>query len=441
MSRRADGGQDAWGRWSLQLYSVVLSLVVNCLLRPRHWLRQLLGHEDRTILRQLLGEPDRESTWSPQLVIHAVSAGEMAASGTIARQLQALRPELRLLLTTSTTSGLEIGHRLQAELDCIGGVTLLPWDRSTAMSRWLKHWSPRALVVVETELWPNLFDTCRNLGIALAVVSARLYPGDVWKYRLIRGFMTQVLACPAWIGAQDETERRGFMSIGASPGRIRVLGNAKYVFPPPTPLEPYHVHDADGVPARLLVAGSTHAPEERWLLDVLSELRGAFPRLRLVLAPRHVERAAGLARTVARRGWHPCRLSGDDWRDQDWDVLILDRMGHLTPFYSRADVVVMGGSLTNRGGHNFLEAAWLARPILVGAHLRHFASVAQRFLARDALCLVRNRTELAARLAELLGSPARATDLGRRARLCAEREGERASGYGQAVVELIDQGG
>ena len=121
-------------------------------------------------------------------------------------------------------------------------------------------------------------------------------------------------------------------------------------------------------------------------------------------------------------------------------MLILDRMGQLTPFYAGAEVVVMGGSLANCGGHNFLEPAWFARPILVGSHLGHFENVARRFFEHGALCPARNRAELAAGLTTLLGDPGLAMDLGRKARECAEREGEGAGGYGQAVADLLNAG-
>ncbi len=440
MSRPASRGFDARHRWMLRLYSLVMALAVICLLRPHRWLRRLAGREDRLALQQLLGEPDREPPMRPDLVIHAVSAGEMVAAGAIIRQLEPLRLDLRLLLTTGTAAGLEIGRILQRELPCIGDLSLLPWDRAGAMGLWLNRLSPRALVVVETELWPNLFDTCRRLGIALAVVNGRLYPGDVWKYRLIRGFMAQVLACPQWVGVQDETERQRFLSVGADPRLLTVLGNAKFASPPPPDLAPHRFRGADDRPARLIVAGSTHAPEEAWLLDVLPDVIDAFPGTRLVLAPRHPQRAAGLARIATRRGWRCCRLSRDAWRNAAWDVLILDRMGQLAPFYAGAEVVVMGGSLANCGGHNFLEPAWFARPIVVGPHLGHFENVAKRFIEQGALCQVRNRAGLAARLTTLLGDPGLAMDIGRKARECAEREGERAGGYGQAVADLLNAG-
>ena len=173
-------------------------------------------------------------------------------------------------------------------------------------------------------------------------------------------------------------------------------------------------------------------------MDLLPGLRDAFPGTCLVLAPRHVSHAARLAKYAKRAGLRCSRLSLDNWQREAWDVLILDRMGQLAPFYAGAEVVVMGGSLGNYGGHNFLEPAWFARPILVGPHLDHFADLAGRFISQDALYLARDREEIPLRLTDLLGNPVMASDLGRKAYECAVKEGERAGGYGQAILGLLN---
>lgn len=425
-------------RWMLWLYSLVMSLAVTCLLVPYHWFRRLRGRDDHLVLGQRLGAAPEELPQSVDLIIHAVSAGEMVAGGAIIHQIQSLRPDLRIWLTTGNAAGFEIARALMADLPCIRGVSWLPWDRARAIEGWLRRFSPKALIVVETELWPNLFNACRQLGIALVLVNGRLYPSDLWKYRLIRVFMAQVLACPCWLGLQDEGERHRFLGIGADPGRIIVLGNAKAALRPPPALAPALAWDAKGHSPRLIVCASTHPPEENWLMDVLPGLSTDYPGTRLVLAPRHVHRSARLVKLANRMGLRCSRLSLDNWQDEAWDILILDRMGQLAPFYAGAEVVVMGGSLGNFGGHNFLEPAWFVRPILVGPHLEHFADLAARFFSQDALYLARDREEISLRLRELLGNPVLAGNLGRRAYQCAVREGERAGGYGQAILALLN---
>ena len=425
-------------RWKLGLYSLAMSLAVTCLLVPYHWLRRFKGCEDHQALSQLLGAPPVELPQSLDLIIHAVSAGEMVAAGAIIHQLQSLRPDLRIWLTTGNAVGFDMARTLRAELPCIRGVSWLPWDRWGAINGWVKQLSPQALIVVETELWPNLFNACRHHGVALALVNGRLYPRDLWKYRLIRGFMSQVLGCPRWLGLQDEEERHRFLDIGADPRRITILGNAKSAMRPLSVRAPVLAWEANGHPPRLIVAGSTHPPEEAWLMDLLPGLRDAFPGTCLVLAPRHVHHAARLTKYAQSAGLRCSRLSLDNWQREAWDVLILDRMGELASFYSGAEVVVMGGSLGNFGGHNFLEPAWFARPILVGPHLDHFANLAERFLSQDALYLARDREEIPLRLTELLGNPVMASDLGRKAYECAVKEGEGAGGYGQAILGLLN---
>jgi 3-deoxy-D-manno-octulosonic-acid transferase len=224
-------------RWMLKLYSALVFMTVALFLTPWERLTRRRRGRGSELLPQWLGEP-RADPPPADLLIHAVSAGEMAAAGGIARQLLALRPDTRLLLTTGTDAGERMAERLAENLPGQVGIRRLPWDRAAATQDWLYRLSPRALVVVETELWPNLFFACRRLGIPLAVASARLYTSDVARYRWIKGFMARVLDCPRWIGVQDETERQRFIAIGADPSRLRILGNAKAARRPPVQRSP-----------------------------------------------------------------------------------------------------------------------------------------------------------------------------------------------------------
>ncbi len=421
----------------LQLYSLAMALAVGCLLLPHRCFRRLVQRDGPETLRQLLGHPPSDLIPPPEVVMHAVSAGEMAAAGAIIRQLHSLRPDTRLLLTTGTSAGMGVGQSLQRELPGISAVVLLPWDRSGALRRWLGQLSPKAMVVVETELWPNLFNECRRLEIALAVVNGRIYPRDVGRYRLIHSFMQRVLDCTDWIGVQDQVERQRFLAIGADPQRLRILGNSKFDSPARPGIRPHRFPDPHGRPAPIIMAASTHDPEEYWLLDLLPRLHGEFPGLRLILAPRHCERGATLAKAAVRGGWRTCRFSLGHWQDRIWDVLVLDRMGQLPAFFAGADVVVMGGSLVDRGGHNFLEPAQFARPIVVGPYLQHFHTTAERFLACGALWRVQDRTGLETGLFALLRDPVKAKDLGRKAQGCAVAEGRRCGDYGLAIAQLL----
>lgn len=423
----------------LGLYSAALSVAVRSLLVPYHRLGLARSGYDPQALAQWLGDSGESANGvPPDLLLHAVSAGEMAAARPILEQLLRLRPATRVLLSSGTASGLGAGRALRQALPTVTGVTRLPWDRSAAVGHWLDRIRPGAVAVVETELWPNLFEQCRRRGIPLLLLSARIYPKDLWSYRLIRGFMGRVLDCASLICVQDETERQRFLALGADPGRLRILGNSKFAAPLDTNIPTWRITDSRGERVRLMVAASTHAPEEAWLLDAFSRLRREFTELRLVLAPRHVERADSLAGLTARRGWRSARYSRTNWPEGDWEVLILDRLGELNGFFANADLVIMGGSLARRGGHNFVEPARFAKPILIGPHMNNFKAVAERFLARNALWRVSARAELAAGLGALLGDPAMARDLGLRARQCAEQEAQRSGDYGRLVADLLD---
>jgi 3-deoxy-D-manno-octulosonic-acid transferase len=200
------------------------------------------------------------------VVVHAVSAGEVVAAGALIGELQ--KRGARVIVTVGNAAGREAAERLRGRFPSIEGVFFLPWDRRRAMRRWLRKTDPDAVAVVETELWPNLFRACGETGVRLLVVNGRIDPRDVARYRLAPRFFRRVLR-PAHIGAQDEVELRRFVDIGADPDRVAILGNlkvdaAREMRSPSGAAEPRQ---------RMIVAGSTHAPEERVLLDAFGALR------------------------------------------------------------------------------------------------------------------------------------------------------------------------
>jgi 3-deoxy-D-manno-octulosonic-acid transferase len=214
---------------------------------------------------------------------------------------------------------------------------------------------------------------------------------------------------------------------------VEVVGNAK------ADLEIVAKSAFESPSFGLLVAGSTHAPEEKGLLLCFSRLRARHPHLRMVLAPRDCRRSPALRRQAHGAGFRASLWSAGDWRTDGWDVLVIDAIGQILPFYAAADLVVVGGSLANQGGHNILEPAALGRAILVGPHMDHFQELTERFLARDALVQVEGMEALEPALARMLDDPERRRGLGARARECAERERGASERYAGAVLELVDR--
>lgn len=400
-----------WFRGLRLLYSLLVELCVWLVLMPVHGLAAGSSSDSRWWERLGWGPLPPRST-VPRLLIHGVSVGEITAAEPLIDELLREVPTMEILLTTGTLAALQAAYTMQRCRPVVRVIGLLPWDRHWALRRWLEGLAPDLVVVMETELWPNLFTLCQELKIRLALANGRLYPQDMVGYRLLRPILTPVLACLDWAGVQDKRERARFLAIGAPSTRLHVVGNTK--FDRAVHREPLAITRGAGL---LIVAGSTHAPEERWLLRALQGLRRESSCVRLVLAPRRTGRAAGLGIDARRQGL--CVAMESSVADaESWDVLILDRMGQLFSWYAQADLVFVGGSLVRRGGHNVLEPASLGRAILVGPYMDHFQAIAEQFTAADAWVQMANPGQLEHQLQCLLENQEKRHTLGRAAQQC-----------------------
>lgn len=359
---------DPFARLLWPLYDAGVAVATWGVLAPATALRAIAGRVQRGELGERLGASAPLAGPGPSLLVHAVSVGEVSAAGALIAALAAERPGWAFVLTTGTGEGRRAAEALRARLPALVAVASLPWDRRGALRRWLARLDPVAVVVVETEIWPNLFRACGELGVPLAIASGRLYSGDVARYRLARRFFAAVLAIPAWIAVQDEREREAFVAIGAPPERVEVAGNLKLdAVAPGAPLPGVWRRRLAASPrARVLVGASTHAPEEKLLLQVFAALRGGHPELLLVLAPRHPGRAARVRRLALAAGLSTAVWSQPDTAPADFQVLVVDEIGPLRALLALAEVAFVGGSLAGHGGHNPLEAAALRKAIVMG---------------------------------------------------------------------------
>jgi 3-deoxy-D-manno-octulosonic-acid transferase len=249
--------------------------------------------------------------------------------------------------------------------------------------------------VVETEIWPNFYFTCRELKLPLLIINGRIPAGDFSIYRRTRFLFRYPLSCVTCVGAQDENEARQFRAIGTPPERVRNVGNLK--------CELSVQAGMGGLPLGrqpVIVAGSTHPGEEKLILTVFRNLQREIPELRLVLAPRHSRRARCLCALTRRFGFHPVLRSQSD--GINWRVLILDSMGELASLYRQATVVLVGGSFRNYGAHNFLEAAAFGKPAITGRFVSNFSTLAECFTRAGALLRALDGDELEANIRLLL---------------------------------------
>jgi 3-deoxy-D-manno-octulosonic-acid transferase len=393
---------------ALRLYGAAATVVVGAMAAIRR-LRTAGGDAERASLRQRLGDCELPPPSGRRIVIHAVSAGEMVAAGALLDALpEALDGAWSVVLTTGTPEGRAIAERLRARHARVEACLWLPWDRP-AIGRWIARLSPALLVVVETEIWPSLFHAAAAARVPLLVASGRLYPRDVARYRLARGFFSRVLGCAWRIAVQSEEQRAAFLSIGAEPERTVVLGNLKHdAAADPLP-EPWASAVA-GAP--VLLGASTHPGEEEMVLAAWPALRASTPGLRLVLVPRHPGRAAAI------RGL--CERSGVS------DAIVVDVMGVLPAWYGVARAAFIGGSLVPRGGHNPLEAAAQGCPAVLGPHVAHFRDEVRGLQQGGALQVVGGPGELEGALRGIL------SDGGRRAAMSGAGRTWLGEGHGAA---------
>jgi len=403
------------------LYDLGIAVVTWAILVPAGLASVALGRAAPGELGERLGRLHLPQRRGPRLVVHAVSVGEVSAAGALVAALATERPGWTFLLTTGNRQGRRAAGDLRERSAVIEGVAALPWDRRRAMRRWLGRISPVGVVVVETEIWPNLFRACSDLDIPLAIVNGRLVPRDVARYRLARRFFTAVLAVPRWIGAQSEREREAFVAIGAHRERIGVTGNLKLdavSSGPPLPMA-WRDRLAGPVRPRLLVAGSTHHPEERLLLRAFTELRRDHPGLRLVLAPRRPRRAARVRRLTASSALVSATWSRPEEAPEGWDVLVVDEIGPLRALFALAEIAFVGGSLADRGGHNPLEPAALGKPIVMGPSSGNFREIVDGLRRSGGLCSLSTTADpgeaLRCTLARLLDDAEERNALGERA--------------------------
>ena len=367
--------------------------------------------------------------------LHAVSVGEVTAATQIVAGLRQARPRSPVFVSVSTLAGYEIASQ---KLSGTARVFYAPVDYVSAVRRVLRTLRPALVIVMETEIWPNLYREAKRSGAGLLLISGRISDRAIGRYRALRWFFGGVLAQADLLLAQSEEMRRRLLSIGSPEQRTLVGGNLKYDVAPKTAAADSPVRrfiEGAGVRA-VWIAASTMPPlkagdpdEDDVVIEAFQRVAESEPGLLLVLAPRRPERFETAAQALARAGVPFVRRSGLTGQDRLSlpGVLLLDSIGELAGLFPLADVVFMGGTLATRGGHNLLEPAQHGRPIVSGPHMENFPEIAAEFRAARALVEVEDAAGLPAAIIDLLRNPERAAEFGRRGLQCAQaRQGATA---------------
>lgn len=353
------------------------------------------------------------------LWVHAVSVGEVQAAAPLVRALQRRYPDRPLVITSMTPTGAE---RARALFGDSVDRRFLPYDLPGSVRRFFDRVRPDLAIIMETELWPNLFNECGRRGVPLVLASARISPRSVGRYRRLASLFRETLSHGIVIAAQSEADATRFRSIGASTERTHVTGNLKFDFELPEEVRrlgrEFRATQAGSRP--VWVAASTHVGEEAIALAAHRQVLLRYPEAVLLLVPRHPERFGPVAEWLEREGVGYVRRSSGRQLRADQAVFLGDTLGELMIFYAASDVALVAGSLVPVGGHNLLEPASLGLPVLVGPHTFNSEDIARQFLAEGAAREVRDADMLAEAVINLLGDRAAGEAMGQRGRSVVE---------------------
>src|SRR5438445_3635308 len=358
----------------------------------------------------------RDSIW-----IHAVSMGEVNAALPLIDALMQRYEGASFVITTVTPTGSERVRRVYGERV----INLyLPYDLPASIRRFLDRIRPRVALIMETGIWPNLFLECEARRIPLIIANARLSEKSLRGYGPIRALAQHALISARYIAAQSATDATRLAELGAPPERLGVIGNLKYdMTVPPHLLEgAARMRDRWGARRPVWIAASTHDGEELPVLKAHAEVLRRFPDALLLLAPRHPERFKPVALACHNFGFLTRTRSEDDAALPSTQCFVVDTLGELLNFYAAADAAFVGGSLVPIGGHNVLEPAALAVPVVVGPYMFNFAEISASLLEAGAEVQLLDGDELGGAITRLFADEAQRARVGQAAKFAFERE-------------------
>ncbi len=355
----------------------------------------------------------------PGLWVHAVSVGEVQAARPLVAALRRAWPELPLVVTSATPGG---RARAREAFDASIEVRYAPYDLPWCVRAALRSYRPALLIVMESEIWPNLLHACNEQGVAVLIASARMSGRSRDRWARFASLLHPALASGVSVAAQSSADAQRFESLGVPPARVRICGNLKFDrgAAPAVRLNGQALRARFAPNRPLWVAGSTHAGEEQAALEAHAALRATQGDALLVIAPRHRPRFDDVAKLLeaSAEAWMRFSTVGsaDATASAGISVLLLDTLGELENFYAAADLAFVGGSLVPVGGHNLLEPAALGVATLTGPHQHNAPDIARLLAARRGLLVVRNAAELSAALLRLMGNAPERARMGEAAR-------------------------
>jgi 3-deoxy-D-manno-octulosonic-acid transferase len=390
--------------YTIAMYLVVPLFVLRMLARGLRYGDYHLRWRERF---GMFPQPDfADSLW-----VHAVSLGEVNAAEPLIEALMRSYPQCPLVITTVTPTGSERVRQLFG--DRVFHV-YLPYDLPLSVRRFLDRVRPRIGIIVETEIWPNLYFACHSRRVPLMIANARLSERSLRGYAPARALLRSALKCVRYVAAQSRSDAARYRLLGADAAGISVAGNLKFDMPVADNVadDAQRLRQAWGRSRPVWIAASTHEGEELPILEAHLHVLKRLPDALLLLAPRHPERFHSVEQAVRGLGFRTATHSANQVPAPATQCFIIDAVGELMSFYAAADVAFVGGSLVPIGGHNVLEPAALARPVLVGRHTFNFADITDTLIAEGAAARAKQTAELGPRVLALLRDQPRRERMG-----------------------------
>lgn len=401
------------------IYSVVLYCLVPLIILRLYWL-SLRNPGYRKRIPERFGWLAKRKDDQPLLWIHAVSVGEVQATNPLVHAIGRQYPQFRILVTTTTPTGADTVMRLYRDKVIHRYV---PYDLPGAVHRFRRHIRPDLLIVMETEIWPNLYHTCSTNGVPVIIANARLSAMSLSGYKKLASLARDTLSMVTKVITQSHADAERFIELGVAPDNIRVSGNLKFdvLVPEETTGNAEELKKILGSSGRRIwLAASTHEREEQVVLESHAKILDEYPDCLLIIAPRHPERFTDVARLAKNAGFTVLKKTDGQIVNGKTQVFILDTLGDLPACYTNSDVAFIGGSLVPAGGHNPLEAAVRGVPVLFGPHTHNFDSICKGLLANGTAKTVRDAQGLAEAVLELFSDASKRQHAGDSARAYVE---------------------
>lgn len=386
------------------MFFFLLYQILFYLIQPIIWLRLLYRSIKNPAYRRRWAERYGycHSKVKPRgIVLHSVSVGETLAAVPLVRSLRMRYPDLPITITTMTPTGSE---RVLSAFGTDVSHVYLPYDLSGSIKRFLVATDPKIMIIMETELWPNLVYQLNRRKIPLIIANARLSERSATGYLKIQPLMTRLLLKISLVAAQNHEDAERFIQLGLRRSQLAVTGSLKFDITVTPDLAARAVTlRRQWAPNRpVWIAASTHSGEDEIVLSAHKQLLKNHPNLLLILVPRHPERFSEVKQLGHSMGFEVITRQSGNIPSETTQVVIGDTMGELLLLYGVADIAFVGGSFANVGGHNPLEAAAHALPVVMGPHTFNFKAICEKLTTAQALLTVNNEAELVDKVSMLL---------------------------------------